>query len=438
MLSRRLLFVIVTCGLQLLPRPCCLGADDAAAPIPSPADAADSAAPAKEPPAKSEKAVAPPVIPLEELRPGKVRVEIFEHPVEAGSEDAKPATKKAAGEEPATSWSALPPLKTDEYEETAFGFSGIVEKYDAQGIRVDRSEPFLVRAAAAVTLPAGECRLLVRALSGARLAVDGRELAVTEILKQRTADVEAVPDQAKKQLVPSMPLLPPGHREAMASFTSDGQPHVFTLEVFVGGKAIRPELGEVFVAVAAPGQPFSLLGAVSGTDELRGRAWKGYAFEQQNRLRQLNAARRHNDAEEAYWKMRHALAREHAGPAVAVPATVDGTPGRGEIDRFLDARLIKAGVEPSAGISDAAFLRRVTLDATGLLPSSQEVADFARDSSPQKRAQSHRPAPREPALGRPVGAVLAGCAGGKPGDAQSLARQFRTLPVVDLRSTARQ
>ena len=82
------------------------------------------------------------------------------------------------------------------------------------------------------------------------------QLATTEILQQKTADVEPVPDQAKRQLVAGLPLLPPGHREAMVSLAADGEPHVFTLEVFVGGKAIRPELGQVLVAVSHEGEPF--------------------------------------------------------------------------------------------------------------------------------------------------------------------------------------
>ena len=101
-----------------------------------------------------------------------------------------------------------------------------------------------------------------------------------------------MPDQAKRQLVAGLPLLPPGHREAMASLAADGEPHVFTLEVFVGGKAIRPELGQVLVAVSHEGKAFRLLGAPEHGPEagLTDRGWREYAATQAGHVQQLNAA----------------------------------------------------------------------------------------------------------------------------------------------------
>lgn len=57
------------------------------------------------------------------------------------------------------------------------------------------------------------------------------------------------------------------------------------------------------------------------------------------------------------------------------------------IDRLLDAGLVKrkAGIPELAG--DAAFLRRATLDVTGLLPTPEQLDAFTQDQSPAKREQ---------------------------------------------------
>jgi hypothetical protein len=57
------------------------------------------------------------------------------------------------------------------------------------------------------------------------------------------------------------------------------------------------------------------------------------------------------------------------------------------IDRLLDADLAKRKQATPAPISDAAFLRRASLDAIGLLPSPDELEAFVADSSSDKRNQ---------------------------------------------------
>lgn len=57
------------------------------------------------------------------------------------------------------------------------------------------------------------------------------------------------------------------------------------------------------------------------------------------------------------------------------------------IDSFIDARLAEAHVTAAPRSSDEAFLRRVTLDLHGRLPSVSEVTDFLSDSASDKRPQ---------------------------------------------------
>ena len=57
------------------------------------------------------------------------------------------------------------------------------------------------------------------------------------------------------------------------------------------------------------------------------------------------------------------------------------------IDRLLDAALLKQKTAPPQPISDAAFLRRASLDANGLLPSPEQLQEFELDPSSNKREQ---------------------------------------------------
>lgn len=63
-------------------------------------------------------------------------------------------------------------------------------------------------------------------------------------------------------------------------------------------------------------------------------------------------------------------------PAVATPT---------RIDELVVAKLRKVGIVPSELCTDSEFLRRVSLDMTGTLPSTEEVKKFLADRSQEKR-----------------------------------------------------
>jgi hypothetical protein len=78
-----------------------------------------------------------------------------------------------------------------------------------------------------------------------------------------------------------------------------------------------------------------------------------------------------------------------AGPAPAGDAG-DGAGDRltpAAIDALLAERWNAAGLTPSGPCSDLDFLRRVTLDLTGTIPSLPETRAFAADPAPDKRAR---------------------------------------------------
>ncbi|MFM7977288.1 MAG: DUF1549 domain-containing protein, partial [Pirellula sp.] len=71
-----------------------------------------------------------------------------------------------------------------------------------------------------------------------------------------------------------------------------------------------------------------------------------------------------------------------------VPLThIDNFPPRNYIDELTVDKWKKLGLTPTPNCDDATFLRRVTLDANGRLPTAKEVREFLADPSPNKRAE---------------------------------------------------
>ena len=345
---------------------------------------------------KSEALPQPPaIIAAAELPKGKVRVQVFEFAKPAEQETGWASNdspkKKAESTDLDESWSVLPEIRTDEFTEQAFALTDMTNKYNERGLKVDRSAPYLVRVAGVVRLPAGEYTLHLRGLTGARAAFGGHIVAETPLKKPKGGDVEAVPDLAKDQLVPSMPLLPPGHKEGQGRLSSDGQPHVLLIECLVGGKGLRPEIGELFAAVTKDGKTFALLapeGAERTAPGLATGEWQAFCDEQRARVAALNVERRKNPAEEAYWRQRHTIARQKAKPAPAVPSLPADPSIFNDVDRFIAAKFAKSGGKAAQLSDDASFLRRATLDITGVIPTEQDVAAFLADNSRDKRAKA--------------------------------------------------
>lgn len=57
------------------------------------------------------------------------------------------------------------------------------------------------------------------------------------------------------------------------------------------------------------------------------------------------------------------------------------------IDKHVGDKLVRLGIPPSDPIDDAVFLRRVSLDAIGTLPTAAETRRFLKDTDPAKRSR---------------------------------------------------
>ena len=88
-----------------------------------------------------------------------------------------------------------------------------------------------------------------------------------------------------------------------------------------------------------------------------------------------------------------ALLVRYQGKFVTVPVTVlnpkpgfawKALPQHNYIDQLIDAKLQRLKIQPSPLIGDAEFLRRVSLDLTGLVPAPDQVRAFLADATPSR------------------------------------------------------
>jgi hypothetical protein len=314
---------------------------------------------------------------------------------------------------PAGSWNFIPTKPTLRYVEPAFGFDSLPQKYDDNGLRVLRSNPFLVRMTGMVELPKGKLELHVRSRSAARVFIDGKQLLSNPFHKFGGGGHVPIKDRGVVK-DDHIRTLQPGDSETLATFDSPGKLHRVTFEVIVGGNKKRNEPGETSISFRPAGssRPFVVFAPArhreqaepqdeslavlkhrpKGDVRLTTESWVDFLTARRDPLIELEAglrrlASRNADAE---WNRRHEAARNwlKQKPAVAPPDAPQGMPVQNEIDRFIGAKLHQGGLKPTERISDWQFLRRATLDVTGTLPTPEQVQAFLQFEGDEKERRA--------------------------------------------------
>ncbi|MGB0578831.1 MAG: DUF1553 domain-containing protein [Limisphaerales bacterium] len=265
--------------------------------------------------------------------------------------------------------------KTVTFPIDAFGLTRLPFKYSDKGVRTDRSQAMLLRLAANITLPKGKHELLVRALNGSRLFIDGKEIAKTKFNNGSTSGHGTVPP-VPERLPNGLRFLRLGHDEKFVIWESDGNPHVFLHEIYVGGKNRKPDIGEASLSILNSDNQFQLIAPVDRITH-SDAGWNKYAGALESQLDHIDYRTRRQAAAEQddYWDQRHEQARKLIASMdkIRIP---NGLKNSRTIDRFIDAKIIKDNKKPAPPTDDDAFLRRVAIDLTGRIPSRTTIDLF--------------------------------------------------------------
>ena len=276
------------------------------------------------------------------------------------------------------------------YYERALGFVRFPTKYSVNALPLDRSAPFVIRATVKRALPAGDYEFRLRAKGATRFQIDDEALLSTKPQVGNTSGNDPVPPpiERKESLIRPAPY---PHQEQLTTVRLDGNEHQFTLIAVIGGKGLVPTPGELSLSFGRSGEIPRLLGDPDApllTDD----AWESYAQEQSLRHRQEDAVRRKTVSAEvtAQWSAYHQVVRAwlNAKPAPELPTSRNSGPAFNAIDHFVGARLRQTQAQPTALASDLEFLRRLSLDAIGVIPSPEEVNSFMRDPADQRRLRA--------------------------------------------------
>jgi hypothetical protein len=276
------------------------------------------------------------------------------------------------------SWRFVPTAPTDSFTYPALALVEVPNKYSPRGVKVDRSDPFLVRAMTRVLLPAGPHRLLSRCRNAARVYLDGQRILDLPFYNlSNSGHGQVTPLDAS--LAAHIRPLARGDSQQFIDLEGDGREHEVIFEMIVGGQGHRPEFGETSVSMAAPGCDFQVL-APRAEVALTETGWAGFAAGEQARLAAMNAEqRRLAGREEAeYWRRRHDWARQElaAKSPIERASTPSGASAESEIDRLIGDSVSQAGGSPPPLVGDEAFIRRLTLDVIGTIPTPEAIAEF--------------------------------------------------------------
>lgn len=249
------------------------------------------------------------------------------------------------------------PIVTETYQEELFGFFELPHKYISTGVRADRANPSIVRAAALVNIPAGKHRLLLRGRGMSRLYVDQNKVLETPPRPSDPGGHGLLSAQDEYlDLGPDFRFAPPGNREVWREFETKGGEHFVILETQMGAMSgknkQRPEFGETVVAISLEGEEsWSLLSPGERHVDYTDKGWADYEAERRQWLARVNgkarAAKRVENSK--YWDKRRAAAKNWLASVkpVEVPKLPSDYPANNEIDHFIADRIAEVATESS-------------------------------------------------------------------------------------------
>jgi len=288
-------------------------------------------------------------------------------------------------------WALPRPEPTLQFTQDAFGFVRAPNRYLKKGLLGDWSDTLMLRARSRlVVADEHEYELLLRYKSAAKLYVDGKLIAQTNQMSRAASGHEAVPPRPISSRRDVHALLP-GMQERLVKVRLEPGEHVVRLDAVVGGKGVRLELGQLSVCFARAGEPMRLLTATNVSPiDVTEDAWREYVRTLTETMQTLDSKHRELASAEwrAFWQRRHQIARDVVAqqPAVDVPLVPAGIPVINAIDHFIGAELAKEQTVPAPLSEDLAFLRRVTLDTTGVVPTLDEIDTYLNDTASVRRA----------------------------------------------------
>lgn len=109
--------------------------------------------------------------------------------------------------------------------------------------------------------------------------------------------------------------------------------------------------------------------------------------------------------ESRFWSLAALMLVSFVGPSAARGEARSVKELAAAIDELLDRELAKEKLPASPVADDAEFLRRVTLDLTGRIPTYQEAVEFLASDDPDKRSAWIRELLSRPAYGNHQGAI---------------------------------
>ena len=315
-----------------------------------------------------------------------------------------------------------------QWHSDTFGTITYPGKLSPSGKSMLRTGGYAVRLTGSRMLPPGDYELRLRSANHSRLYVDGelkitakppvkRELTAQEQAEKQAQEKAERERQAKQaaaqtELEKSLKRIeesqlsgeekerrakaiqaevakmyedgpPPEIQEHKLVISSNGTPIVLRLEA-----AGEQKLGEVSLTMKAAGTGSARLLTSRSDIAYSKTGWKGWAEVEKQRIQEAmkNAAasriaawNRHWEQRRAYWQ---GLRKEHLQIPRNLPSQM---PLQNDIDRFLGEKLATSGITPSGLTDDHEFVRRVYLDAWGLIPTYEEVLEFVADRKPDKR-----------------------------------------------------